>query len=70
MNAEHNDGWRPIETAPARRLVYLKGANGSAPPIAFLREGRRWVGVVFAPLGRRRVYWDESDERVVAWRPA
>lgn len=64
------EAWHPIATAPHDgTLIRLRSPKHPGPHVMeWNRKAKRWEGVTFAPMGSRRVCWDEDAEQPTEWQ--
>lgn len=64
--------WQPIETAPRDgTVVRLKCAarpEFGEHAMKWSQFRMRWEGVIFAPMRRIYIWWDEKAEQPTHWR--
>ena len=64
--------WQPIATAPKDgTLVHLLGEKGHTANLAFSWDPVRgaWMSLIFMPMRKSRVTWDETAEAITHWKP-
>ena len=60
--------WQPISTAPRDgTVIQVRSPAHGRHVMEWNSTARRWEGIVFAPMGSRRVCWDENAEQPTEW---